>query len=179
MAQIMFFLCKTTYMTRCCLLFIVLFSFQAKAQQDSLIYSYEAHLDDTEVVEVPDTIVPGSVKYFYPAAIDSLILFQNNENAKNCPKTVRGFRVQIYSCTGSQCREKAQKTLNQFIIAHPDIPAEIIWEPPSQKIRVGNCRNRFEAEQIKSKIKEDFPFIFIVPNDFIDSPYKIKCKSLE
>jgi len=147
------------------------------AQEDTLIYSYEASNPDSTFTR--DTIppVPGTVKYYHSSELDTLIEFQKKINLNNCPKTVKGFRVQIYSCSGINCQQKAEKNYNQFLIAHPDIPAEKIWDAPSYKVRVGNCRNRFDAERIKSEIKEDFPFIFIVP-DFIDSPFKTDCKSL-
>ncbi|MFT6716239.1 MAG: hypothetical protein ACJA0Q_000873 [Saprospiraceae bacterium] len=183
MAQLMFSWTKNTLMKQL-LTLLTLFCFMgAFAQKDSLIYSYEAGVIDSNTIKLSDslsmdTVIPGTIKYFYNTEIDSLIEFQKNFNIKKCPKTVKGFRVQIYSCSGISCQEKANKNYNQFLIAYPEIPAEKIWDPPSYKVRVGNCRNRFEAEQIKSKIKEDFPFIFIVP-DFIDSPFKVGCKDLK
>ena len=184
MAQLMFSLTKITHMKPLLFLLIILCFGSLHAQKDSLIYSYEAVIPDSTLINVTDsvtttdTITPGTIKYFYNTELDSLMDFQKNINIKNCPKTVKGFRVQIYSCSGINCQEKADKNYNQFLIAYPEIAAEKIWDPPSYKVRVGNCRNRFEAEQIKSKIKEDFPFIFIIP-DFIDSPYKVDCKNLE
>ena len=184
MAQLMFSLTKNTRMKQLIFLSLIICFGSLHAQTDSVINPLEAETTDTSSINIADsisetdTIVPGTIKYFYNTEIDSLIDFQKNVNIKNCPKTVKGFRVQIYSCSGINCQEKADKNYNQFLIAYPEIPAEKIWDPPSYKVRVGNCRNRFEAEQIKSKIKEDFPFIFIVP-DFIDSPYKVDCKNLE
>ncbi len=153
-------------------LFLILCS-SSSAQQDSLIYSYEAGNTDSVEVINQDTIVPGHVKYFYTNELDTLIEIQKNINIKKGQKTTKGFKVQIYSCSGVNCQQKADKNFNQFLIAYPHIRAEKIWDPPSYKVRVGNCRNRFEAEKIKSEIKEDFPFIFIVPS-FIDSPFQIK-----
>jgi hypothetical protein len=184
MAQLMFLLTKIKPMKLLFLLSLIFCFASVHAQKDSLIHSYEASIADSNSVIVPDsvpsidTITAGTIKYFYNSELDTLIDFQKKINIKNCPKTVKGFRVQIYSCSGINCQEKADKNYNQFLIAYPEIAAEKIWDPPSYKVRVGNCRNRFEAEQIKSKIKEDFPFIFIVP-DFIDSPYKVDCKNLE
>jgi len=183
MAQLMFSLTKIIRMKPLLFLIIILCFDSLHAQTDSLIDPLVPKTTDTSSINIvdsikTDTIFPGTIKYFYNTEIDSLIDFQKNVNIKNCPKTVKGFRVQIYSCSGINCQEKADKNYNQFLIAYPEIPAEKIWDPPSYKVRVGNCRNRFEAEQIKSKIKEDFPFIFIVP-DFIDSPYKVDCKNLE
>lgn len=184
MAQLMFSLNKITLMKPLLLVAILFFVGELSAQEDSLIFSFEAGKVDSNFA-IPndsnykqDTIVPGTVKYFYSSELDSLIDFQTLVNIHKCPKTVKGFRVQIYSCSGINCHEKADKHFNQFLIAYPEIAAEKIWDPPSYKVRVGNCRNRFEAEKIKSKIKEDFPFIFIV-SDFIDSPFKTECKEVK
>jgi len=103
---------------------------------------------------------------------------QKKINLSKCPDLVNGYRVQIFSCSGSGCQEKATKYYNQFLIAYPNVPVYKLWQPPTLKVRAGDCRTRFEAEKIKSEIKQDFPFVFIVP-DHIESPYKIDCEEME
>ena len=44
--------------------------------------------------------------------------------------------------------------VNQFIMAYPDLSVYKMWQPPSLKVRAGNCRNRFEAEGIKKSLEE-------------------------
>lgn len=138
---------------------------------------------DSILNEEPDTVaekpvIPGTVKLYANSILDSLVEMQRSINVKNCPDLVRGYSVQIYSCSGVNCLEKANQNYNQFLFAYPSIPAKKVWDPPSHKVRVGNCRNRFEAEKIKAQIKEDFPFIFIVP-DYIASPYAVDCQKLK
>ena len=128
-------------------------------------------------VTAPDSIAKikkGTFTENYPLELDTLLSILKNNNINNCPKLVKGFRVQIYSCSGANCQVKAEKNYNQFLIAYPHIATYMIWDAPSHKVRVGNCRNRFEAEAIKEAIKEDFPFIFIVP-DFIETPFIKDC----
>jgi hypothetical protein len=91
---------------------------------------------------------------------------------------VNGYRVQIFSCSGEGCKEKAKKHFSQFLIAFPSISVYKIWQAPTIKVRAGDCRNRFDAEKIKNQIKDDFPFVFIVP-DHIESPYKIDCDDMK
>lgn len=153
-----------------------LFSCYAQGQLDSIapvLQQYRTSANDSLT-----SVLPGAVSYFYDNELDSLSYFQKQWNKKKCPSNVKGFKIQIYSCSGMNCQQKADKYYNQFLIAYPDITAHKLWDPPSYKVRVGNCRNRFEAEEIKAKIKDVFPFIFIVP-DFIDSPYKIDCADME
>lgn len=129
---------------------------------------------DSSKTDSIQSIVPGYSKKVNHEKLDSLSDFELDLTKKNCPNTVKGYRVQIFSCSGADCQEKAEQFYNQFVVAFPDIPAYRLWDPPSLKVRVGNCRNRFEAEAIKNQIKEDFPFLFIV-SDFIESPYQVDC----
>lgn len=183
-------------------LFIVLATFGSAVSQTDSLSTNKAVIDSLftdsiaeiavdsgmVIISIPDSITsdssliekiePGTVTSIHSPELDTLVQFQKSLNTSNCPNVVKGFRVQIYSCSGSDCQSKAEKTYNQFLIAYPSIQAYKIWDAPSHKVRVGNCRNRFQAEAIKALIKEDFPFIFIVP-DFIDSPYKVDCVTAE
>ena len=78
---------------------------------------------------------------------------QKKINQNSCPKLVNGYRVQLFSCSGQDCKEKANKHYNQFLIAYPHIPVYKMWQAPTIKVRAGNSRTRFEAEKIKNQIK--------------------------
>lgn len=158
--------------------FIAVFCATANAQEIKSVDTNVA-IDSTLIDStVATTIDPGTVSYVNSLGADSIVELKKRIAKENCPNLVKGFRVQIFSCAGSDCQEKAEKNYNQFLIAYPEISAVRIWEAPSYKVRVGNCRTRFEAEAIKAKIKKDFPFIFIVP-DFIDSPFKVECNDMK
>ena len=158
---------------------LLLFLFQTTIHAQSVL-----SIDDSSSTNIKHSTVQGNqikkgnITSYNTTEIDSLIAFQKKISKANCPNLVKGYRVQIYSCSGSGCQEKADKNYNQFLIAYPEYAAEIIWEAPSYKVRVGNCRNRFEAEGIKAKIKVDFPFIFVVP-DYISSPFKVDCEEMK
>ena len=53
-----------------------------------------------------------------------------------------------------------------------------MWQAPTIKVRVGDCRTRFEAKKIKNEIKADFPYVYIVPNH-IESQYKIDFEDMK
>ena len=120
----------------------------------------------------------GEVIYDQSNQVDSLIKINKEINLQKCPDLIRGYRVQIFSCSGNDCFDKTNNYYNQFLIAFPNIKAYKIWDPPSHKIRVGDCRNNFEAEQIKAQIQGVFPGVFIVP-DFIQTEYFENCEILE
>lgn len=120
----------------------------------------------------------GVVVYNQSSEIDSLIKINKQINLDKCPELIRGYRVQIFSCSGNDCFDKTNSYYDQFLITFPGIKAYKIWDPPSHKIRVGDCRNLFEAEEIKAKIQGVFPGIFIVP-DYIQTEYFEDCETLE
>lgn len=96
-------------------------------------------------------------------------------NLDKCPKLINGYRVQIFSCSGVGCTDKAQDQMTKFSSIYPYITVHQVWDPPSHKIRVGDCRNHFEAQKIKASIQNVFPASFIVP-DFIEPNYFDLCE---
>lgn len=96
-------------------------------------------------------------------------------NLDKCPKLINGYRVQIFSCSGVGCTDKAQDQMTKFSSIYPYFTVHQVWDPPSHKIRVGDCRNHFEAQKIKASIQNVFPASFIVP-DFIEPNYFDLCE---
>jgi hypothetical protein len=96
-------------------------------------------------------------------------------NLDKCPKLINGYRVQIFSCSGVGCTDKAQDQMTKFSSVYPYITVHQVWDPPSHKIRVGDCRNHFDAQKIKASIQNVFPASFIVP-DYIEPDYFDLCE---
>tara|TARA_Y100000589_G_scaffold25588_1_gene21136 strand:- start:127 stop:669 length:543 start_codon:yes stop_codon:yes gene_type:complete len=160
-------------------LVVLIFSFnsifsQLNIKNDSL--PFELLLSDSlayDSVKHPGEFLEYIDSFYY--ATEAL---QKKINVTKCPELVNGYRVQIFSCSGEGCKEKANKYYSQFLIAFPSIPVYKIWQAPTIKVRAGDCRDRFEAQKIKSEIKDHFPFVFIVP-DHIESDYKIDCEDMK
>jgi|SRR5690554_106776 len=75
-------------------------------------------------------------------------------------KEIRGFKVQIYS---GHSRWEASKVKTDFISAYPDLSVpNLIYQSPNFKLRVGEYRDRFEAERVLRTLKKEFPSAFIV-----------------
>lgn len=84
-------------------------------------------------------------------------------------KTLKGYKVQIFS---GQSRWEASKAKSEFISAYPKLPTpDLTYHAPNFKLRVGNYRNRFEAEKNLRLLKEKFPSAFLVKDD-ISIEYK-------
>ena len=160
----------------------LIFSSQALLSQEGqeVNFTDSLHSDTllTDSFSVQKIISPGDYVEYVDSFYYATEALQKKINFSKCPRLVNGYRVQLYSCSGQDCKEKANKHYNQFLIAFPNISVYKMWQAPTIKVRAGDCRNRFEAEKIKNEIKDDFPFVFIVP-DHIESPYKIDCEDMK
>ncbi len=128
----------------------------------------------TQAQSDSSSIKNGSVKFVQLDELERLLEVRKAINRKKCPNLLKGYRVQIFSCSGIDCMEKITTIQLKFSKSYPTIAVAKIWDAPSHKLRVGNCRNRFDAEEIKKLIQNEYASIFIVP-DFIDSPFKLDC----
>ncbi|MCX6183393.1 MAG: SPOR domain-containing protein [Bacteroidetes bacterium] len=117
----------------------------------------------------------GDIIIYGDEQVSALLKKHVSINKKKCPHLVKGYRVQIYSSAGNGSREKANHDQVRFLSNYPDINAYSIWEQPNWKVRVGDCRTRFEAEKLKKEIQVNFPNCFVVV-DYIDTVYLEDCK---
>ena len=147
------------------------------AQKSVVIDSLQADTILNDTLSIEKNILPGEYIEYVDSFYYATEALQKKINFTKCPELVNGYRVQIFSCSGEGCKENANKYYSQFLIAFPSIAAYKIWKAPTIKVRVGDCRSRFEAEKIKDEIKDFFPFVLIAP-DHIESPYKIDCDDM-
>jgi len=81
-------------------------------------------------------------------------------------KGILGYRIQIYSGVGGDTRKKASAVRTKFLILHPDVPVEILYNEPYFKVRVGLFRNKAEGFKLFKEIQKDFPgSYFIIENE--------------
>ena len=160
----------------------LLTTFLSYGQLDSVVNSLSDSLplSDSELdsLGVEDENKSGSLNIYQDSYYHAVEEIQKKINKENCPKLIKGFRVQVFSCSGPNCKDKADKYYNQFKMAYPDLPVYRVWEPPSMKVRAGNCRSRFEAEGIKKHIEANFPFVFIVENNYIKTDLMLDCDKM-
>ncbi len=117
----------------------------------------------------------GDVVIYGDEHVNDLLKKHVAINKKKCPHLVKGYRVQIYSSAGNGSREKATQDQIRFLSNYSSVNAYSIWEQPNWKVRVGDCRTRFEAEKLKKEIQANFPNCFVVV-DYIDTVYLEECK---
>lgn len=107
-----------------------------------------------------ETKKTGHVTYKYDNRLDSLIAkhIRISEQKKSIP----GYRVQIYF--GGQ-RNKANEIKTEFLKKYPEENAYLIYQQPNFKIRVGDFRDRLQAQEFYLKLLPDFNTAFIVKDD--------------
>lgn len=114
-----------------------------------------------------EIVKPGSVGVSGSDQILNLIDFYSvytNEKPQ-----IQGYRIEIFSESGSGSRNKARKVQSKFEENFTDIPGYVKWQYPNFEVRVGDFRTKLEAEKNLAAIKEVFPFAYI-KQDMIEPP---------
>jgi hypothetical protein len=101
------------------------------------------------------------------ARYEELVNKQKQQNIQN--QSMHGYRIQIYF---GGVRQKASEVKLDFNDRYPDIPAYLSYQQPNFKVRIGDYRNRFEAQRFLKNIEGLYPTSFIVPDDVKLPPLK-------
>ena len=70
-----------------------------------------------------------------------------------------GYRVKIHF---SADKAKAREIQSRFLSKYADIPTYEDYQQPNFVIMVGDYKTKLEAYELLKRIKEDFPYAFIV-----------------
>lgn len=70
-----------------------------------------------------------------------------------------GYRVKIHF---SADKTKAREVQSKFLAKYSDVPAYEEYQQPNFVVNVGDFKTKLEAYELLKKIKEDFPYAFIV-----------------
>lgn len=76
---------------------------------------------------------------------------------------IKGYRIQVFSGVS---REEAKKTKAKLLTLLEDqYPVYEIYQQPYFKVKVGDFRRKYDAVFLLNKIKEFFPFSYVVPDN--------------
>lgn len=128
----------------------------AQSQPDHLVTDNDISVDSG-----------GSILIHEDARISQLVTDYDAYTKKE--PQYEGYRIEIFSSSGENSKLKAKNVRLRFLSKFPEDQAYLCWEYPNFEVRVGNYRNRLEAEKALQHIQEDFPFAF-VKKDRIDPP---------
>ncbi len=96
--------------------------------------------------------------------LDSLI--QKHKDVNQQVSIYDGFRIQIFSGNN---RNNAEELKTDFFKRFPNIGSYLIYQQPYFKLRVGDFRNRFEAQELYYQLLDAYGQAIIVP-DKINTP---------
>lgn len=75
---------------------------------------------------------------------------------------VEGYRVQLFSVSGVNSRDKANALKAKYLIRHPKADVYVVYHAPYYKVRLGNFRTKIEALAYLQTISKDYPSGFVV-----------------
>ncbi len=76
--------------------------------------------------------------------------------------TASGFRIQIFSESGVNSKNKAYAAQDAFRARYPDVGVYLTFKSPNYKLRVGDFRTRLEAQRFLIDLMADYPNAFII-----------------
>ena len=112
----------------------------------------------------------GTLHVNQDSRIERLQKKQRDVYAAN--NTMNGYRVQIFMEIGNDAVSHAEAMKGAFSAAFPELPVYLTYEQPYYRLRVGDFRNRVEAEKYVRLIKPQFNLAFVTA-DVINPPKKL------
>lgn len=118
----------------------------------------------------------GSLNLRQDSRIDRLMQKQREVYAAN--STMNGFRVQIFMEIGNEAVDHANVVKKEFEEQYPELTIYLSYEQPYYRLRVGDFRNRVEAEKYLRILKPQYGVAFVTA-DIINPPARIQSMKLE
>jgi hypothetical protein len=84
-------------------------------------------------------------------------------------RTMDGYRIQIFSDSGNNSKNKAQSAQDEFQAKFPSLGVYLSFKSPNYRVRVGDFRSRLDAQRFLNEISADYPNAFII-TDQINLP---------
>ncbi|HVZ56610.1 MAG TPA: hypothetical protein VG870_08130 [Chitinophagaceae bacterium] len=100
--------------------------------------------------------------------VDQLIRKQiqiNEETSRESRRYAKGFRLLVINTNN---RQEAIAAKTRVYTSFPELKPYLIYQSPYFKLKVGNFRDRKDAEAYQKKLEEYFPKGVFVINDIIE-----------
>lgn len=123
----------------------------ANAQQDNILQA----ADQPGIVNIETE--PGINR------ISNLQLEWNRLRGHTCS----GYRIEIFF---GKSRDEAKKIMKEFKEERDSIPCNLEFDNPYLRVRVGNFRNRVEAQKLYYELKKEFDTVILIKVDNMAYP---------
>ena len=98
---------------------------------------------------------PGKVEIVGDVKVEQLV--QKHIELNDRVKTVPGFRIQIASLSGNNCKARAFDLKDRFCATYPEVSAYLVFDEPNFKVKVGDFTTKLDAYVFLQKIKATYP----------------------
>lgn len=102
---------------------------------------------------------------FYAPAVDSLCTINQQNNYNQI--SLDGYRIQVYSGSGSTSKTEALAARDKMYTLFPKLKTYAKYNAPIWRVRVGDFRYRSEAMSVLSAMRGAFPSCYIVPDNAV------------
>jgi hypothetical protein len=106
-----------------------------------------------------DNPIPGELHVYADPQI--MAIGEKVELLPDQETSFPGFRVQVYN---GNDRNQAQKIKTDILQSNPDMPVYLVYEAPYFKVRVGDFRDRIEAQKTLHNMKLIYTGVLLVPD---------------
>lgn len=110
----------------------------------------------------------GTVIVHKDPRLDVLIKKQiqiNEETTREARKNIKGYRLLVINTNN---REEALAAKTKVYTYFPELRPYLIWQSPFFKLKVGNFRDRKDADEYRKKMAAHFPKGVFIINDIIE-----------
>lgn len=105
-------------------------------------------------------VMDSTLSIHRDARLDTLVLRHIRTNELSAG--FDGYRLQLFSGSGTTARQEADALRADFMARHPHIPAYLTYQTPNFKVRVGDCRTELEAIRLQRELAYQWPGAFVV-----------------
>ncbi len=89
----------------------------------------------------------------------------NEETTREARKNVKGYRLLVINTNN---RDEALAAKTKVYTYFPELKPYLIWQSPFFKLKVGNFKDRKEADEYRKKMTAHFPKGVFIINDIIE-----------
>jgi len=89
----------------------------------------------------------------------------NEETTRNARRNVPGFRIQVINTSDRNAAMAAKTKIYQLF---PDLKVYLLYQSPYFRLRVGNFKDKEEAEDYRKALSREFPNSVFLVRDTIE-----------
>jgi hypothetical protein len=122
------------------LLFLLFRTMTVAAQE------YDVSAGNTEIVQDP--------------RVDDLV--KKHIQINQVLNTMDGFRIQVFSDSGNNSKNRAQAVQEEFQARFPGTGIYLTFKSPNYRVRLGDFRTKLDAQRFLIELTADYPNAFII-----------------